>query len=290
MQTEVTGRQDAMTRFDATRERFETAIRSAPSDSLAYLKEGDDYSLGGLIHHVNVVLRHYGNCLDAMVADSFGPTRPADPPGLWDEANRAAKGTVTKTELERGLADMARLHDGVSAKVAAMTDGDFTRKAPVTFEEGKEPYPTGADDVLGWLSGHYEEHVPHVAELVGLWRAQGVATMDVIDRFNAAFAAHDVDGVMALMTDDCRFENTVPPPDGEVHSGAAAVRAFWEQFFRATPSARFETEDAFAAGDRATLRWVFHWDGESGPGHIRGVDVFRVRDGKVAEKLSYVKG
>ncbi|MBS1243923.1 MAG: hypothetical protein H6R41_460, partial [Deltaproteobacteria bacterium] len=24
--------------------------------------------------------------------------------------------------------------------------------------------------------------------------------------------------------------------------------------------------------------------------HIRGVDVFRVRDGKVAEKLSYVKG
>ena len=26
------------------------------------------------------------------------------------------------------------------------------------------------------------------------------------------------------------------------------------------------------------------------PGHVRGVDVFRVRDGKVAEKLSYVKG
>ena len=26
------------------------------------------------------------------------------------------------------------------------------------------------------------------------------------------------------------------------------------------------------------------------PGHIRGVDVFRVRGGKVAEKLSYVKG
>jgi hypothetical protein len=25
-------------------------------------------------------------------------------------------------------------------------------------------------------------------------------------------------------------------------------------------------------------------------GHIRGVDVFRLRDGKVAEKLAYVKG
>jgi hypothetical protein len=26
------------------------------------------------------------------------------------------------------------------------------------------------------------------------------------------------------------------------------------------------------------------------PGRVRGVDVFRVRDGKVCEKLSYVKG
>ena len=39
-------------------------------------------------------------------------------------------------------------------------------------------------------------------------------------------------------------------------------------------------------GDRAVVRWVFDW----GTGHVRGVDVMRVRDGKVAEKLSYVKG
>jgi len=25
-------------------------------------------------------------------------------------------------------------------------------------------------------------------------------------------------------------------------------------------------------------------------GHVRGADIFRVRDGRVAEKLSYVKG
>jgi hypothetical protein len=31
-------------------------------------------------------------------------------------------------------------------------------------------------------------------------------------------------------------------------------------------------------------------DDKEGPGSVRGVDVFRVRDGKVAEKLSYVKG
>jgi hypothetical protein len=40
------------------------------------------------------------------------------------------------------------------------------------------------------------------------------------------------------------------------------------------------------SGDRAAVRWRFDW----GDGYIRGVDLFKVRDGKVAEKLSYVKG
>lgn len=117
------------------------------------------------------------------------------------------------------------------------------------------------------------------------------ATLDVIERFNAAFNQHDVDGVMALMTDDVVFENTMPPPDGERYEGQAAVRAFWERFFASSPQAHFETEDIFAGGDRCTVRWRYTWvDQEGKPGHVRGVDVFRVRDGKVAEKLSYVKG
>jgi hypothetical protein len=41
-----------------------------------------------------------------------------------------------------------------------------------------------------------------------------------------------------------------------------------------------------ACGDRATVRWACRFDG----GYVRGVDVVRVRDGKVAEILSYVKG
>ncbi len=117
------------------------------------------------------------------------------------------------------------------------------------------------------------------------------ATLDTVERFNAAFNQHDVDGVMALMTDDVVFENTTPPPDGERYEGQAAVRAFWERFFASSPQAHFETEDIFAGGDRCTVRWRYTWvDQEGKPGHVRGVDVFRVRDGKVAEKLSYVKG
>jgi ketosteroid isomerase-like protein len=118
--------------------------------------------------------------------------------------------------------------------------------------------------------------------------AETKATLEVVNRFNEAFNRHDVDGVMALMTPDCVFENTLPPPDGERFEGAAAVRTFWQRFFRSTPGARFESEEIFAAGDRCVVRWVFHWDDTGG--HVRGVDVVRVRDGKVAEKLAYVKG
>jgi ketosteroid isomerase-like protein len=119
---------------------------------------------------------------------------------------------------------------------------------------------------------------------------QAELTLDVVRRFNEAFNSHDVDAIMALMTDDCVFDNTRPPPDGQRFEGQAAVRAFWEAFFQRSPGARFEAEEVFAAMDRCVVRWVYHWVRDGAPGHIRGVDVFRVRDGRVAEKLSYVKG
>ncbi|HET9477010.1 MAG TPA: nuclear transport factor 2 family protein [Dehalococcoidia bacterium] len=117
------------------------------------------------------------------------------------------------------------------------------------------------------------------------------STIAAVEAFHAAMNRHDVDGAMNCMTDDVIFETTLPPPDGERFEGQAAVRAFWERFFHGARDQRFETEEIFAAGDRCTVRWLYTWIGPEGePGHVRGVDVFRVRDGKVAEKLSYVKG
>jgi hypothetical protein len=107
----------------------------------------------------------------------------------------------------------------------------------------------------------------------------------VVRRFNQAFDAQDVDAVMALMTDDCRFEDT-SPPDGHKHVGASRVRAAWETLFASTPPRAFSAEEIFAAGDRVVVRWRYSW----GDGHVRGIDVFTVRDGLVAEKLAYVKG
>ena len=117
------------------------------------------------------------------------------------------------------------------------------------------------------------------------------ATIATIEKFNDALNRHDVDAVMALMTEDCVFENTSPPPDGERIVGQAAMRDFTERMLRDTPAAHFETEELFASGDRCTTRWRYRYSNADGStGHIRGADIFRVRDGKVAEKFSYVKG
>jgi hypothetical protein len=52
-----------------------------------------------------------------------------------------------------------------------------------------------------------------------------------------------------------------------------------------------ETEELIVCGDRCTalLRYVFDSE-RPDDGHVRAVDVLRVIDGKITEKLSYVKG
>ena len=109
----------------------------------------------------------------------------------------------------------------------------------------------------------------------------------VVLEFNEAFNRHDVAGMMKYMSDDCVFENTNPAPDGTVYSGKAAVTKFWQDFFRESPQAHIDIEEVFGLGNnRCVMRWRYSW----GNGHVRGVDIFQVKDGLICEKLSYVKG
>jgi len=109
--------------------------------------------------------------------------------------------------------------------------------------------------------------------------------LSVVEAFGEAWAAHDLDAALELITDDCVFDATGPAPDGTRHVGREAIRDAWRDIFADTAS-QFDAEETFACDDHVVQRWRYGWDG----GHIRGVDLFTVRDGKVAAKLSYVKG
>ena len=113
----------------------------------------------------------------------------------------------------------------------------------------------------------------------------------VVLEFNEAFNRHDVAGMMQLMSDDCVFENTAPAPDGTLYAGKASVTQFWQDFFRASPHAHIEVEEVFGLGMRCVMRWRYEWvDATGNKGHVRGVDIFHVKNGLISEKLSYVKG
>jgi ketosteroid isomerase-like protein len=116
------------------------------------------------------------------------------------------------------------------------------------------------------------------------------ATIALITRFENGFQYHpDVDALMADMTNDCVFEHIAPAAASfGRHEGQAAVRAVWESLDEHFPDQKFEIVDLFANGDRAACRWVMTWQlPEGGRATLHGVDIFTVRDGKIAEKLTY---
>jgi ketosteroid isomerase-like protein len=120
--------------------------------------------------------------------------------------------------------------------------------------------------------------------------APGAATLAAVERFNDALNRHDAGAVADLLTPDTVFENTSPAPDGTRLDGRDAVAAFWRDWLARNPDARFEVEETIVAGDRCTVRWVYRKTRDGRPWHLRGVDLFTVRDGRIAAKRSYVKG
>ena len=113
----------------------------------------------------------------------------------------------------------------------------------------------------------------------------------VVIEFKEAFNRHDVNDMMQLMSDDCVLENSEPAPDGAAYSGTEAVTQFWQDFFHELPQIQIEIEEIFGFGERCIMRWRESWVSTAGgKEHVRGVDIFLVRNGSICELLSYVKG
>ena len=109
--------------------------------------------------------------------------------------------------------------------------------------------------------------------------------LEVVARFGAAWAAHDLDATMALVTDDVVFESTSPGPDGERFEGRAAVREVWRAIFEDS-SSQFDVEETHALQGLVVQLWRYSWSS----GHVRGIDLFTLRGDLVEQKRSYVKG
>jgi uncharacterized protein (TIGR03086 family) len=240
---------------------------------------------------------------DALDGDLLGD----DPVTAWDTSAAAAREAVGDVELDRTvqlsfgdvpaeeylwqLTTDALVHAWDLARAVGHPEAlpaDVVEACARWFESTEDAYR--AAGVIGpAVDIDTDTADPQAALLARFGRNPSAdEPLAVVVRFNRAVATHDLDAMRGGLTEDCRFVDTTPP-DGIVHEGRDAVLGAFDELFTSTPSAAFTVEDGFVHGDRAVLRWRYDWR-ERGGGHVRGVDLFTVRDGKIFEKHSYVKG
>ncbi len=115
--------------------------------------------------------------------------------------------------------------------------------------------------------------------------------LKLLDAFAAAWNRHDVDGLMACMTDDCVFEAAAGKEvAGTRHVGREAVRRSYAAVFETYADGRWNEARHFVAGSRAVSEWRFTGTTKDGAKvEVNGCDIFTLRGGKIALKNSYRK-
>ncbi len=117
-------------------------------------------------------------------------------------------------------------------------------------------------------------------------------TVEQLQAFADAWNRHDIDALMAFMTDDCVFELwTGPLACGTRYSGAGEVRAGFARAWVDFPDAHWGGARHFVSGERGLSEWTF--TGTRAVDGIRvevyGCDVFTFRGGQIAVKNSFRK-
>jgi ketosteroid isomerase-like protein len=117
------------------------------------------------------------------------------------------------------------------------------------------------------------------------------AKWDLLEGFAQAFNRHDLDGVMSRMTDDCVFLTAAgPEPEGHRIEGQAAVRASFAKAIADMPDVQWNNPVHTIDGDQAMTEWRFTCTNPDGSKKdVEGLDVFRLKDGKIWTKSTFRK-
>jgi uncharacterized protein (TIGR02246 family) len=103
---------------------------------------------------------------------------------------------------------------------------------------------------------------------------------ELIERYNAAWNAQDLDAIDELHDRDVVFHNHTADERAE---GAAAVREHIAEIFRNNPTLRFTARSLRVGADFAVCEWTASTD----TSEWDGVDVFPLRDGLILRKDVY---
>jgi ketosteroid isomerase-like protein len=112
-----------------------------------------------------------------------------------------------------------------------------------------------------------------------------------VDRFLAPWNRHDVDGAMAMMTDDCVWEVTRgSEPYGTLFEGRAAVRLAIADAFTALPDVNYQPIRSSFGEDHVVVELLVTGTLADGmKARYHACDILTLRDGKITAKRSYRK-
>lgn len=113
----------------------------------------------------------------------------------------------------------------------------------------------------------------------------------MLDRFVAAWNAHDLPGIMACFTQDCSFWSSAgPDARGGVFEGRSAVETATAAIFDAFPDAAWTESRTTVVGDRALWEWIFTGTGRDGRAvRVHGVDILELDGDRIRRKNSFRK-
>ncbi len=112
-----------------------------------------------------------------------------------------------------------------------------------------------------------------------------------LEEYSDAWNAHDIDRIMAFMTDDCVFETGGGAERyGTRHQGYENVRQRFIEVWTDIPDVRFENGLHFVQGNHGCSEWTFVGTRPDGSRiEIDGCDLFTFEGGKIKSKRSYLK-
>lgn len=107
-----------------------------------------------------------------------------------------------------------------------------------------------------------------------------VDTRELIERYNAAWNAQDLDAIASMHHPDVVFHNHTADERAE---DADAVRAHIARIFENNPNLRFTTRNLCCGDDFAVCEWTARAHGKEWD----GLDVFPIEDGRIRRKDVY---
>ena len=119
----------------------------------------------------------------------------------------------------------------------------------------------------------------------------GTVTLERLREIGAAFAGHDVEGIVEAFAEDGEFRNARGPDVwGRTYRGKDEIRAFFTALFASSPDVQWRHTAEFVAGDRAVTEWQRTATlGNSERQAWLGCDLYTFRGDKILRKDTYIK-